>query len=808
MSGAENLAGIDFQITYTAYRLLDLLNKKVDFDHIRFEGLDEEGQDLEIKFHDNRSEFVQIKKRGEGYSWTTSTIKSIIERFFESFQENRSYVFFSDGPLNRELLAFRAKLQAQDPSSIGDPLLEELRPANASQHDFAEFLRNFHILTRQFVSPNSNDPALTIRAECKALLSKAPFAPLLDVDRAYEKIWELVFEKSRENAVLRADELNEYIENLGIIRSFQGFPLLSADTITRAEENNRISKAIINNDVIYIYGLSGAGKSTLSAQAVMSSCQPDSAMWFSISPSHDASYFRTALVAFLERTGRANSARALRNPQHGDVEAVGHILAAEEITVVFDAIEKASPTLQHFVSQVIRDGQRLPYRAKLIFVGQKLEKWFSEARAYLRKHVVYHLNGFTYSDFLAYLGLDADVSDEFDYRYFFEQTGGLPIATSLLKRALGGPDRVATSGIFKHSAETIHQMLFANLVSTLDDWERDFVEAASVFDGSFTVPEINLLLEKPLSSTSRIAKLVPTGIITQLEGEIQLHDSIRPLAYSYILGETAERFHSKIALYYRDLMETQEHLFELISKWGFHVSKAMHLQSAYMKMISALSREEVFALWGVYYRGFPFAFDERELHEIFKHIDTLLKMEAIIICQNYDASTRTFEIDAPRKVLELNSADEWDTSFLWYRAERDTPAYHMGYMDVEKPNFSWNLQRHTICPWEHRIEFEPLVPFEGDANEILSWFRDAVGMGRMSWRGEAANQNTMQKLEDFLRSEDAVSDRASVDLIVGSCPIFGHCCPGGSDQALICRRADEEATRNEITPAADETTSS
>lgn len=789
MSGMENISGIDFQITYTVYRLLYIISNNIDFMNVKFEGLDEEGQDLEISYQDG-TEFVQVKKRSEGYSWTPSSIRPVIDKFYKSFDGNRLYVFFSDGSLNRELVDFRAKIEKADFSSLEEPLLEILRPAEASPEDFIAFLKKFHVLTRQFVSSVVNDPAMALRAECKALLRRAPFAPLMDVDLAYEKIWRLVFEESRVNGTLSAEAFRDYLNSSGIVKHFQGFPLISKASLIRSEENIRISTAIDRYNIIYIHGLSGVGKSTSVAQVVMGFCQPNAALWFSVAPSHDASNFRAALIAFFERAGRISAAHMLRKPEATDIEAVGHVLAHEEIVVVFDAIEKASLTLQHFISELFRSESRINYRAKLIFVGQKIEKWFSEARVNLGDHVVYHLKGFSYADFVAYLNLDEFSNHEFNYRHFFDQTGGLPIAASLLKNALVSSSAPATSSIFEQSAETVHQMLFANLISSLDDWEREFLEAASVFEESFTIEEINLLLEKPLSSRYKILKLVPTGIITQIDDNIQVHDSIRPLAYSYLLNQSAEKFHTKLAIHYRNLMEIEGHLFELIGKWGPHISKATQIQSTYMRMVHSLSPEELFTLWGIYYRSFPFAFDEDEFQMNLNRIQLMLAEKTIRVSQNYDVNTGIFNIDAPQNVLQLDGADEWDTSFLWYRAERDTPAYHMGYIEVNKPNLAWNLQRHTICPWEHRIEFEPLIPLENEASEICTWFKNVIDIGLLSTRGEASNRNTLKELENFFRAENA-NDETSLDLIVGSCPIFGHCCPGGAGQALICRRAQE-----------------
>jgi hypothetical protein len=174
MGGVDNLVGVDFQITYCVHRVLSLFRDHQQFSHLQFEGLDEEGQDFTLQRSREMAELVQIKKRGEGYLWTPSSLKPILEKFIRRYDTKNVYVFFSDGSLNPELIQLREKLARSEYSSIDDQLLSSLQPAGIPRDSFLQFLAQFRLLTRQFASSDPTDPALVLRKECKLILASLP----------------------------------------------------------------------------------------------------------------------------------------------------------------------------------------------------------------------------------------------------------------------------------------------------------------------------------------------------------------------------------------------------------------------------------------------------------------------------------------------------------------------------------------------------------------------------------------------------------------------------------------------------------
>jgi len=81
--------------------------------------------------------------------------------------------------------------------------------------------------------------------------------------------------------------------------------------------------------------------------------------------------------------------------------------------------------------------------------------------------------------------------------------------------------------------------------------------------------------------------------------------------------------------------------------------------------------------------------------------------------------------------------------------------------------------------------------------QIREWFADVVESGGLAWRGSEANINTLQELDKLLLEGDALPDDPRLRIVVGACATFGHCCPGGSIQANICRSAEEDDEEGE-----------
>ncbi|HEV2502957.1 MAG TPA: ATP-binding protein [Mesorhizobium sp.] len=789
MSGIDNLTGIDFQISYGVYRILDLISGRIPFKAIQFEEIKDEGQDLSVIFDSENVELVQVKKRGESYLWTPSSLRPILEKLFQNKNGISKYVFFSDGSLNSHLANIREAITKNNLDDLSDSDIDNISPDDVPIQKFRELLNKLSLQTRQFVSNDPSRPGSALRSECLRLLTEAPFTPLLDMEQIYERLWNLVFDTSKEAKSLSAQDISNLIETQGLIQRYPGLPIALENAIDRKSFTDSIGSSLDDNSVLFAYGISGTGKSTLVSQFATTNTARRS-FWITASQSTTGTTIRQALALSLEERGVSTYSGILRNRKTSDIEALRPVIAHEKILMVFDNIDRLNPSTVDLFRELIDDPSNKK-NAKIIFISQAIPTWYHESAIKNRNVTSIHIKGLSYEEFTNYISLHVSNVSEDNLRWFFEETGGIPIAASLLKSSIQKSQKDDLGDIFKQDAKSIHKFLFSKVFSNLQEKEKEFVEAASIFDYVFTIEEVNMILDQPLKSISKIRALSSTGIVTELSNGIQIHDSIRPLAYGMLLPGAATDYHRKMATYYKQQMESRGRLFELIHKWGSHLDKTEDLKSPYMKEINSISPDYLFCLWSIYYSGFPYCFSQESLENEFKTVTELMQKRFVKFEINYDSERRVFDLDRAPTLLTLTTEDDWDQSFVWYLAQRDTPANHMGYIDVTRPNFAWMLQRHTMCPWEHCIEYEPLVPHDQEVSAVKTWFEEALAEGEFAWRGKVTNTSTLAQLNELIELGDSTPDDHRFYDILGSCPTFGHCCPGGPEQARACKRNDD-----------------
>ncbi|MED3727084.1 hypothetical protein [Priestia filamentosa] len=134
-------------------------------------------------------------------------------------------------------------------------------------------------------------------------------------------------------------------------------------------------------------------------------------------------------------------------------------------------------------------------------------------------------------------------------------------------------------------------------------------------------------------------------------------------------------------------------------------------------------------MWAIERFGFPFAYDDSELENANKVIRDLINQN--LISKNNDSSLKYIN---NKKQFILQGFDILDIDFLCYLCITRGISDQLGYIKRVEANYAYQKQG-LICHWEHGIE---LMPYE--------------------------------KFEHRKR-----------------CPIFGHNCPGGIEQATYCK---------------------
>ena len=69
----------------------------------QFESLLEDEEDFNVIKKDGSREYIQIKKKNEGYNWTPSELKKVFEKFYEKDKEGTSFTFVTNAGGNLDV---------------------------------------------------------------------------------------------------------------------------------------------------------------------------------------------------------------------------------------------------------------------------------------------------------------------------------------------------------------------------------------------------------------------------------------------------------------------------------------------------------------------------------------------------------------------------------------------------------------------------------------------------------------------------------------------------------------------------------
>ncbi|KVT79937.1 hypothetical protein WT25_17405 [Burkholderia territorii] len=110
----------------------------------------------------------------------------------------------------------------------------------------------------------------------------------------------------------------------------------------------------------------------------------------------------------------------------------------------------------------------------------------------------------------------------------------------------------------------------------------------------------------------------------------------------------------------------------------------------------------------------------------------------------------------------------------------------MGYIDTFEPNYACESQAGVVCIWEHCIEFMPLPPItRAEHARHIEFLRAQFAAGAYAEKPPEIQKMLAKQIEDGI--PDDAPEEPDIEMEAAKCPIFGHCCPGGPEQAAACR---------------------
>ncbi len=795
MGGIDGIKGFDYQVTYCVLRILELLiQNESNSTELLFESLNEEEEDFNI-LRESRKEFIQIKKRNEGNHWTPADIKEILSKFINKDDGETEFIFVTNGTGNPDII--RLKKSFSNGTSLSEDLIDKFVPENIKGKDISSLLKRTKIYTRFGISDDDHDPAKTLRSECKKLLNQYPFKINGgDINSAYNSIWKLIFDYSRESNKVNLSAIISEFEKYGVY--IEDAPWSTQIEITefmgRENELEILSNRFVEKQVLSLNGINGIGKTWTTVKLLDRIDKLENTCWISINQWESISNIQYTLASFLFNRNQDFLANKVKTNERIDVvRAIIDSLHNFEYVIVFDSLNSGSNEIQAFVKELVEAATNQSLSGKIII--SSTETVFT-ARTQIQKSL------FTESDLLGFSleetkAILSDLANDFNddqIAAFHNSVGGHPMSIFFLKDLYqkNGIDERDIISLSEKSIEECRDYIIEKSIMTLEEDSKNNLFSLSVFKGTIDWAQCDAQINSLLNAKTAIYPLLHKRLLLNRQSGINMHDSIRAVCQSIISVEFKKQLLAKAVNYIFRKMESgldgpEGVLYEDMIKWSDLLYQQYVIDSVDEKygFIFELPDVELDALWAIRRYGFPFDYETEDLSSSDKVLDILWEKDLIKENENPERVRYGEEL-----LYDLDEIDYWQECLITALCMTKGLSNEMGYIPILKKNNAAHLQ-FLACGWEHCIELMPLPPIP------RSQRIDHQKFVKEKYENGDYNDKSPEELE-FLLSiinkeiPDGAPDERDLEMEASSCPMFGHCCPGGKEQAQECRKVLED----------------
>jgi|GEM_PF-1337644 len=795
MSGPENLRGFDYQVSYSLLRVLEAIVENKSDITFQFESLNEEEEDFNI-IDSNYTEFHQLKKRNEGNHWSPGDMKPIFANFISKDKNESKFFFITDGTANPELKKLRKNLS--NPNVLEKEFLQQFLPENTSLENLKSLLLKLTILTRFFTSDDDTNPAKNLKQSIIEILSIQPFEIENEIDKVYSSLWKLVFDYSRKAAEVSIDSIRTEFEKCGIKivdKPWAEIPRI-IEFKGRIAELEIVSEKLNTTHKIVITGINGIGK-TWFTSFFIEKFDPKTTCWLNCTIWTSIDHFIFLFRGLLHSLGKSNDAKSLQSLDGIDrIQKVLQLINTFSITIVIDSLNSSNAEFSSFVSEIVSNSLEKEISGNIIITSTKKIHGYNLIDVETEKISEYNLTGFSLEDTKEILRtISQDLTDA-EMEEYHKAVVGHPMAIVFLKKLLR-QNNISKEELIKLSGKSIEvarDWIIEKSISTLSLDSQQKLSKLSLLENGCSENEVNFCIESNLRPKYSLSELLHNKLISFIDENIYIHESIKEVASLMLSAENKLINHKEISDYYFSIMETitendEGAPYEIIMKWGHQLEflvNSKHLNNDFATVFK-LSNSEIDCLWGIQRFGYPFDFETDDLSSSMELIESLLK-KGLIEENNYEETT---DVDLPFEYNVINLT-YWQECLIMYICISRNLSYHLGYVLNLKPNHAWGMQ-NLCCKYEHCIEYMPLPPIsKSDQISHSDFIKEQFNNG-------AYNDKTDEEIA-FLKSmidvEETVEDisqEQELELQESSCPVFGHCCPGGKEQAQKCRKQDEKS---------------
>ncbi|MDB5355788.1 MAG: AAA-like domain protein [Phycisphaerales bacterium] len=784
MSGSENLRGIDYQVACSLLLVLDALSEHDSgLVSVQIDSLNNDEEDLTLRFRTDPTRHIQLKKRAEGYNWTASSLRPVLAKFSQQ-DAKAECVFISDGSLSPQLRSLVRFLQEGE--DLSDKVYQAVCVDGFSKAEL-DFLRGrVSIRTRFFPSPDETDPSRLVMAEIRGKLLRGPFSFNGEAEQISRRLWQELYAGGRNGTELTRDDLLQRFTTAGLRlskREWASYPTIDR-FYTHTESIESIVHTLVDGGVAIIYGISGAGKTTLSAEAAAAALQLErTSCWIRVTEFLEPADFIRSFAEYCIGVGLPHLAEMLRSSEPADfARVVCEILKKHHVAIVIDGFEAANAGFGSLVRNTLETLPRTRTGGVLV-TCQSLPGWWADLQRENSAVRSVPLAGLPDESAVAIL-TDLEICEnDLQRRQLSNEVGGHAQSLALFRQVRSQPQ---IEDSHRKGVEIARDWLLRRILDELPEREKIGIARLSIFAYAPDVDLAHVVLDEMGPDTLR--SLQKRDLVRINMGTLTVHDSIRNAAIGILSKQAVEQCNRKVAdavgaEIVRDLEDGDGFTYEKIIRWSDHLESAGDFRDLGGRFHLILNRtpEDLRALFAISMHGFPYEFDDPSLDRTCEVVDRLIA-EGLV--EENPVPDHQDDHDGP--ILRLVGFEQLEQLLIAGLCLHHGYAGHLGYFNVMRPNFAF-AQQGLVCPWEHCIELCDLPPMpKAEWEECLESDRQRLASPDAARLTEAQVAFIKARIAEGV--PDGAPEQADEELEAKSCPIFGHACPGGATQARICRQ--------------------
>jgi hypothetical protein len=786
MSGPDNLRGVDYQISCSVLEILRLFASRTRIAFVAFESLDDDGEDLAITFEDDKRLQVQIKKQVEGYNWSASKLRPILQKF-SGYQNDVECEFITDGPLPREIVNLKPYLA--DHKWKGEFDITTLLSDELTEEQVRRLRGRTRIRSRYLPSDNEDDPAKFVRTEIHNSLTTGPFTLSQEPAIVESSLWKTVFELGKLGSQISGDDLTATFARCGVVVSRKIWSVYPSAEKYYSHSFEIETLLSLSSRIIIIWGISGIGKTAMMAE-IANQCKNHGQMgyWLTINELVDTKAVIGTISDYFNECGLSHLGRMMRSSEQYEWPAlIADSIRNYPVSIFIDRIESSNSHLLALISETVKLLDGVDIAGRLFITSTILPDWWPKSGGNFYAAQLSSLPKHSGVQLLS----DAQIGRDDSERERLVEIVGQHVQSLILLKTLPNSSELDFDQLTTFGTEASRNWLVRRVLSTLPEREKRGIAMASVFSYQPHIELITLLINDLVVDVLRI--LESKALIKIRMSHVSVHDFIRVAALDLMSDLEIKRAHQTVAnaigqQIKQKIIRDDEFDYDTAKQWALHVEASDHDNAALtqtQKILLECNPDQLAALFAIRRHGYPFDFSGLDLEYSVKLIEQLLEKGLIVENTNLDEE---YGEDPP--LYLLSSFDIMDICLLDGMVLYKDYGNHLGYYHTLSPNFAFEMQCQIICPWEHCIELFPLPPM------TLKEWENAVQSARerlASPEGLTPEQVTI--LENRTKEERPswVADTADEELEAASCLFFGHICPGGLSQARLCRQNEGDS---------------